>query len=95
MKSQIKDIKHLVQNITFCEVSLSKKEENLYEYLNNQVSLLCKSLPAHMQNQAMLFMLNYSNIEIGEPLDFFKNFYNARLGGEGQGHDSLPFPVKP
>jgi hypothetical protein len=75
MRTLIKETQHIIKNITFGEVFLLQKEEHLYEILNNQISYLCKSIPEHMQNKAMFFMLNYSHINIGEQLDFYKNFY--------------------
>jgi hypothetical protein len=75
MSPELKDIKYFIRNIAFGEVGLSKKDEILYEILNNQILYLCKSIPEHMQNKAMFFMLDYSHINIGEKPDFYKNYY--------------------
>lgn len=75
MRSKNNNINKIIRNISFGEVYLSKEGYNLYDYINYQIPLLCKSLPEYMQNRAMLFMLNYSNVKLGEPLEFYKNFY--------------------
>ncbi len=48
---------------------------DLCQRLNNQVSDLCRSLPKSMQAGAMMFLMEYSHIGVGEALDFFKYYY--------------------
>jgi hypothetical protein len=75
MISQAKNLHDIRKGIVFGEVILSEKEEYFYGLLNSRISELCRSLPEHVQNKTMFFMLNYSHVNIGEPQDFFKNFY--------------------
>ena len=71
----VEDIINTIHSIEFGEVAISAKEKSIYELLNSRIPHLCKSLPPHMQNKAMLFMMDYSNTKIGGQLDFSKNFY--------------------
>ena len=46
-----------------------------FTQLNGQVLSLCKSMPSPLQNTTLLFLMNYSKIQIGEELSFFRNYY--------------------
>jgi hypothetical protein len=70
-----KAIKKFVDNTAFGIITPSGSEKKLYDMLNMQIVKLCQLLPKHMQNPALLFMMNYSNIKLGEPLDFFSHYY--------------------
>ncbi len=48
---------------------------DFYRRLNGQVSDLCRSLPKSMQAGAMMFLMEYGRIRVGETLDFFKHYY--------------------
>lgn len=48
---------------------------DFYHRFNSQVSALCRSLPASMQTRAMMFLMEYGRMQVGEPLDFFKYYY--------------------
>jgi hypothetical protein len=71
----LKAIKYFADNTAFGTITPSGNEENLYDILNIQIVKLCRQLPKHMQNPALLFMMNYSNIKLGDPLDFFSHYY--------------------
>ncbi len=46
-----------------------------YGQINGEIPELCRSLPGPMQAEAMLFFMAYAGIRMGEPLDFFRNYY--------------------
>ena len=48
---------------------------DLYRQLNGQVMKLVRTLPEPLQTDAMLFMMRYAGIDMGEGLDLFRNYY--------------------
>jgi hypothetical protein len=60
--------------IRFGNIDIGGKTE-FYHRFNSQVSALCRSLPASMQTKAMMFLMEYGRMQVGEPLDFFKYYY--------------------
>ena len=48
---------------------------DFYSRLNGQVTSLCRSLPREAQAEALIFLMEYSRIRVGEPLDFFRFYY--------------------
>ncbi|MBP7737509.1 MAG: class 1 isoprenoid biosynthesis enzyme [Spirochaetes bacterium] len=46
-----------------------------YRRLNSHMTALCRSLPETMQTKAMMFLMEYGRIAVGESLDFFKHYY--------------------
>ena len=46
-----------------------------YQRFSNEIVSLCRSLPRSGQTDAMLFLLRYSGVNLGEELDFFANYY--------------------
>ncbi|HNW28391.1 MAG TPA: class 1 isoprenoid biosynthesis enzyme [Spirochaetota bacterium] len=48
---------------------------DFYRRLNGQVTDLCRSLPKSMQAGAMVFLMEYGRVRVGEALDFFKHYY--------------------
>lgn len=61
--------------ISFGKVSLNADEHKFYLMLNNEIPYLCASLPAPVQTEAMLFMMNYAGITIGDNPEYYENFY--------------------
>lgn len=59
----------------FGRVILSKTEETFYERFNGQIISLCRSLPDSVQTDALLFLLDYSGLTLGDEFDFFANYY--------------------
>jgi hypothetical protein len=51
------------------------KAVDFYRRLNDQVPALCRSLPRSAQTEALMFLMGYVGIGVGEPLEFFKNYY--------------------
>ncbi len=62
------------KNLKFEPIELCEGEKNFYKKLNNQMIELCRSLPHSMQTEALLFIMNYAGIKMGENLDLFKNY---------------------
>jgi hypothetical protein len=60
--------------IRFGDVPLGNAA-GLYHRLNSQVTALCRSLPAGMQAGGLTFFMEYFRIQVGESLDYFKNYY--------------------
>lgn len=46
-----------------------------YGGVNSAITDLCRSLPVSLQAEGMLFFMIYAGIRMGEPLDFFRNYY--------------------
>ncbi len=46
-----------------------------YRQINDQIPALCRSLPRSMQGEAMIFLMEYFRLQVGEPLDFFRHYY--------------------
>ncbi len=61
--------------IDFGTILCDKSMTGFYERLNETVVGLVRSLPRSVQSDAMFFMMQYGKISLGEPLDFFKNYY--------------------
>ena len=47
-----------------------------YALLNDAVTGLVRSLPRSTQSSAMIFAMHYAGLHLGEPLDFFRNYYS-------------------
>jgi hypothetical protein len=61
--------------LDFGAVNLTDRKNEFYSKLNNEIILLCRSLPESIQNDALLFFMRYSRILFGEELNFFKKYY--------------------
>lgn len=59
----------------FGTVVLSEEEKNFCTELNNEIHSLCKSLPQSSQAQALLWLMKYFQIPIGQDYSFFMNYY--------------------
>ncbi|MHA2288801.1 MAG: hypothetical protein ACXABG_08435, partial [Promethearchaeota archaeon] len=63
------------KNITFGDITIDEECLKFYKQLNKKILYLCKSLPASVQTDALIFLMNYVNTKIGEPFDFFKYYF--------------------
>lgn len=63
------------KNVAFGNIKLSKEEDELYSLLNEQLLTLCRGLPESVQNNATIFLIEYSRYRFGEPFHFFEKFY--------------------
>ena len=63
------------KNRKFGTVAPPEEAGDLYRQLNGQVMKLVRTLPEPLQTDAMLFMMRYAGIDMGEGLDLFRNYY--------------------
>jgi len=75
MEDEFEDLLSSCSAINFGMIDISREEKEFYNDLNNEIMLLCKSLPESAQTDALLFLMDYSKISFGEDLDFFKRYY--------------------
>jgi hypothetical protein len=75
MKRLIRDFLNDCKTIDFGKVKLSKIESIFYRRFSNEIILLCRTLPASLQTDAMLFLMQYSGLNPGDKLDFFTGYY--------------------
>jgi hypothetical protein len=75
MRSNVEDFLVSCKNMDFGKTGLSETEMAFYQRINNEMILLCRSLPESAQTDAMIFLMNYSRVKIGHELDFFANYY--------------------
>jgi hypothetical protein len=71
-------IEHLLlsrSEIDFGPINFSERESEFYRQLNNEIILLCKSLPESIQTDALLFFVQYSKMSLGQDLEFFRHYY--------------------
>jgi len=76
MKSRIRNFLHYCETIDFGKVELSKMESTFYLRFSNEILSFCRSLPESAQTDAMLFLMKYSGLNLGDNLDFFANYYS-------------------
>ena len=75
MKGRIRDFLLYCETIDFGKGKLSKMESTFYQRFNNEIISLCRSLPESLQTDSMLFLMQYSGVNLGDELDFFTNYY--------------------
>jgi hypothetical protein len=75
MEDKIEGFLRLCSEIDFGTVRLSDGEKDFCRELNNEVVLLCNSLPKSTQTDALLLLMQYFQIPIGAELTFFSNYY--------------------
>ena len=61
--------------MNFGSVHLLDKENDFRRKFNQEIVLLCKSLPESTQTDAILFLTQYLVTPIGRELNFFANYY--------------------
>jgi hypothetical protein len=75
MKNKTKDFLLCCKTLDFGKVELSKAESSFYQRFSNEIVSLCRSLPKSLQTPAILFLMRYSGLNLGDKLDFFPNYY--------------------
>ena len=75
MKGRIRDFLLYCETMDFGKGKLSEKENTFYQRFSQEILSLCRSLPESAQTDAMLFLMRYSGVNLGEELDFFANYY--------------------
>ena len=59
----------------FGSITLSKTEKAFYDRFNGEILSLCRSVPNSVRTDSLLFLMQYSGINLGDKLDFFSKFY--------------------
>ena len=75
MKGRIRDFLLYCETMDFGKGKLSKMESTFYRRFSNEILSLCRSLPESAQTDSMLFLMQYSGVNLGDELDFFANYY--------------------
>jgi hypothetical protein len=75
MKGRIRDFLLYCKKMDFGKGALMKTESTFYRRFSNEIVSLCKSLPQSIQTDSMLFLMQYSGLNLGDELDFFANYY--------------------
>ncbi|MBI5251839.1 MAG: hypothetical protein HY912_20290 [Desulfomonile tiedjei] len=75
MKSKIENFLLYCKNTDFGASTFSKMESSFYRRFSNEIVLLCRSLPECAQTDSMLFLIQYSGMNLGDEIDFFANYY--------------------
>jgi len=75
MKGRIRDFLLYCKTIDFGKGELSKMESTFYRRFSNEIVTLCRSLPESVQTDSILFLIQYSGVNLGDELDFFANYY--------------------
>jgi hypothetical protein len=75
MKGRIRDFLLYCKTIDFGRGELSKMENTFYRRFSNEILSLCRSLPQSVQTDSMLFLMQYSGLNLGDELDFYANYY--------------------
>ena len=74
-KTKINPLISQCKSLDFGTIKLTQEKTELYHILNKELLNLCKLLPESMQSSAIQFLMDYSRISPGEPLDFFSRYY--------------------
>lgn len=75
MKGKIRDFLLSCENIDFGKGKIPKRERTFYRRFSNEILLLCRSLPESVQTDSILFLMQYSGVDLGDELDFFSHYY--------------------
>ncbi|CAB1055471.1 hypothetical protein D1BOALGB6SA_204 [Olavius sp. associated proteobacterium Delta 1] len=75
MENKFKSLISSFSKIDFGPVRLSKNERKFYNELNEEIILLCSSLPASIQTDALLLFIRPSAKTFFEKIDFFRDYY--------------------
>jgi hypothetical protein len=75
MEDRIEKLLSFCSEVDFGAVNLSDGEKEFCKEMNNEVIVLCKSLPESTQTDALLFFMRYFRIPFGQDLFFFMNYY--------------------
>jgi len=75
MKGRIRDFLLYCESLDFGKGELSETKSCFYRQFNSEILSLCRSLPESAQTDAMLFLMQYSGVHLGDELDFFANYY--------------------
>ncbi len=76
MKDRIRNFLHYCETVDFGKVELSKMESTFYLRFSNEILSLCRTLPRSVQTDSILFLMQYSGVNLGDELDVFANYYS-------------------
>lgn len=76
MKTRIRDFLLHCKTIDFGKGKLSKMESTFYRRFTDEILSLCESLPKSAQTDSILFLMQYSGVNLGDGLDFFAKYYS-------------------
>lgn len=76
MIDRLEDFLLCCEAMDFGKVSLAREECLFYRRFGNEIFSLCRSLPKSAQTDAMLFLMHYSGVRLGDEADFFANYYS-------------------
>ncbi len=66
----------LCTSLDFGKTSPDESCAAFHALLNGAVTDLVRSLPRSTQSSAMIFAMGYAGLHLGDPLDFFRNYYS-------------------
>ncbi|MHC4105310.1 MAG: hypothetical protein ACYSR9_10250 [Planctomycetota bacterium] len=75
MENRHKNLMSSCSEMNFGKVEISDEEKKFCRKFNNEIILLCKSLPKSTHTDAILFFTEYLVTPIGRELNFFANYY--------------------
>ena len=75
MKNRHKRLMSLCSEMNFGKIEITDEEKEFCRKFNNEIILLCKSLPKSIHADAILFFTEYLVTPIGRELNFFANYY--------------------
>ena len=75
MENKFKSLMASFSKIDFGRVHLSKNHSKFYNELNEEIILLCRSLPASTQTDALLLFVQPTGKTFCEKIDFFRDYY--------------------
>ncbi len=62
-------------SVDFGVIASTSGRDELLRRLNSAIIELVRSLPRSMQTEAMLFVMSYAGLRLGDELDLFRNYY--------------------
>jgi hypothetical protein len=75
MEDRHKKLVSLCSAMNFGKVDISDEQKEFCRRFNNEIILLCKSLPKSTHTDAILFFTEYLVTPLGHELNFFANYY--------------------
>lgn len=76
MKGRIRNFLLYCETVHFGEVKPSRPQSTFYRRFSDENLSLCRSLPESAQTDAILFLMQYSGVNLGDELDLYANYYS-------------------
>ncbi|NIO03833.1 MAG: hypothetical protein GTO13_05555 [Proteobacteria bacterium] len=74
MKNEFENFLTHPAGVNFGSITLSDGEREFYRDLNDEIIMLCRSLPESTQTNALMFLMQYTGMSFGDELDFFRHY---------------------